>query len=151
MFRFVRAMAAAAAVAAIVSAAPAVAQVAGKQVIVPPGGRGGGVLSPAIRIGDLVFASGQLGGAADSTVEAQTTTALTTMKTVLEAAGTTMEHVAKCTVFLTDVKEFGKMNEAYGKFFPPDKGPPARSTVVVAALVRATAKVEIECIASMPK
>ena len=151
MFRFVRAMAAAAAVAAIESAAPAVAQVAGKQVIVPPGGRGGGVLSPAIRIGDLVFASGQLGGAADSTVEAQTTTALTTMKTVLEAAGTTMEHVAKCTVFLTDVKEFGKMNEAYGKFFPPDKGPPARSTVVVAALVRATAKVEIECIASMPK
>ena len=151
MFRVVRTLQALAAVAVLSAAGSLGAQVAGKQVIVPPGGRGGGVLSPAIRVGDLVFASGQLGAAADSTVEAQTTTALTTMKTVLEAAGTSMEHVAKCTVFLTDVKEFGKMNEAYGKFFPPDKGPPARSTVVVAALVRASAKVEIECIAAMPK
>jgi 2-iminobutanoate/2-iminopropanoate deaminase len=126
------------------------AQQPARQVIVAPGGRAGGMLSPAIKVGNLVFASGQLGGAADTTIEAQTTTALTTMKTLFEAAGTNMDNVVKCTVFLTDVKEFGKMNEAYARFFPADKGAPARSTVVVAALVRATAKVEIECIAAMP-
>ena len=129
-------------------AAPLEAQ-GGKQVINPSGR--GGVLSPAIRVGNLVFSSGQLGAATDTTIEAQTASALTNVKNVLEAAGTNMDNVAKCTVFLVDVKDFAKMNESYGKFFPSDKGPPARSTVVVAALVRAGAKVEIECIAAMPK
>jgi enamine deaminase RidA (YjgF/YER057c/UK114 family) len=57
-----------------------------------------------------------------------------------------MANVLKCTVFLTDVKEFQGMNSAYTQAFP--KEPPARSTVVVAALVSAAAKVEIECIAT---
>jgi 2-iminobutanoate/2-iminopropanoate deaminase len=131
--------------------APLLAQQGGKQVIIPPGGRGGGMLSPGIRVGDLVFSSGQLGAAADSTIEAQTTTALNTVKGVFEAAGTTIDNTVKCTVFLVDVKDFAKMNESYTKFFPADKGPPARTTVVVAALVRATAKVEIECVAAMPR
>lgn len=135
----------------IAVAATVHAQQSGKQVINPPGGGRSGVLSQAIRVGDLVFASGQLGARADSTIEAQTTSALTSLKGVLETAGTNMDNVVKCTVFLTDVKDFAKMNEAYGKFFPGDKGPPARSTVVVAALVRADAKIEIECIAAMPK
>ena len=127
------------------------AQQAGKQVIIPPGGRGGGMLSPGIRAGDLVFSSGQLGAAADSTVDAQTTTALNTVKGVFEAAGTSMDNAVKCTVYLVDVKDFAKMNESYTKFFPADRGPPARTTVVVAALVRATAKVEIECVAVIPR
>jgi reactive intermediate/imine deaminase len=122
-----------------------------KQVIALPGGRGGGVLSPAVRAGDLIFVSGQTPSRADSTIDAQTTTELTKIKTLLEAAGTSMENVLKCQVFITDGAEFAKMNEAYGKFFPSDKGPPARTTVVVAALVSAGAKVEIECIATMPK
>ncbi len=134
--------------AAIVLAAPAYAQ---KQIITLPGGRGGGMLSPATRIGDLVFVSGQTPARTDSTMDAQTTTELTKIKTLLEAAGTTMENVVKCQVFITDGTEFAKMNEAYAKFFPSDKGPPARTTVVVAALVSAGAKVEIECIAAMPK
>jgi enamine deaminase RidA (YjgF/YER057c/UK114 family) len=134
--------------AAVALATPAHAQ---KQVITLPGGRGGGVLSPATRVGDLVFVSGQTPARADSTIDAQTTTELTKIKTLLEAAGTTMENVLKCQVFITDGTEFAKMNEAYGKFFPSDKGPPARTTVVVAALVSAGAKVEIECIAAMPK
>jgi 2-iminobutanoate/2-iminopropanoate deaminase len=129
-------------------ATPAFAQ---KQVITPPGGRGGGMLSPATRVGDLVFVSGQTPSRADSTIDAQTTTELTKIKTILEAAGTTMDNVLKCQVFLTDGTDFAKMNEAYAKFFPSDKGPPARTTVVVAALVSAGAKVEIECIAAMPK
>jgi 2-iminobutanoate/2-iminopropanoate deaminase len=137
-------------VAAILAfATPALAQ---KQVIVPPGGRGGGTLSPAVRVGDLVFVSGQGGGRADSTIDAQTTTELTKIQTILQAAGTSMDNVVKCQVFMTNATEFAKMNEAYVKFFPPDKGPPARTTVVVAALVGgANAKVEIECIAAMPK
>ena len=128
---------------------PALAQ---KQVIVPPGGRGGGTLSPAVRIGDLVFVSGQGGARTDSTIDMQTTTELTKIQTILTAAGTTMENVVKCQVFLTNAAEFQGMNAAYQKFFPSDKGPPARTTVVVAALVGgATAKVEIECTAAMPK
>ena len=54
-----------------------------------------------------------------------------------------------CTVFLTDVKDFSGMNSVYSTFFP--KEPPARSTVVVAALVSAAAKVEMECIAAVVK
>jgi 2-iminobutanoate/2-iminopropanoate deaminase len=57
----------------------------------------------------------------------------------------------KCTVFLTDMKEFAKMNEAYRAFFSAAKDPPGRSAVAVVALARPTAKVEIECIAAMPK
>jgi 2-iminobutanoate/2-iminopropanoate deaminase len=133
---------------ALAVATPAFAQ---KQVVTLPGGRGGGMLSAATRVGDLVFVSGQTPARTDSTMDAQTTTELTKIKTILEAAGTTMENVLKCQVFITDGAEFAKMNEAYAKFFPSDKGPPARTTVVVAALVSPGAKVEIECIAAMPK
>ena len=109
------------------------------------------MLTPAIRVGNMVFASGQLGlrrDAPDSTVQGQTRVALENLKKVFEAAGTTMAHAAKCTVFLIDVKDFAGMNQVYREFFPDS--PPARSTVVVAALVVAGAKVEIECMAAMP-
>ncbi len=135
-------------IAALLIAAPAFAQ---KQIITLPGGRGGGMLSAATRVGDLVFVSGQTPSRADSTMDAQTTTELTKIENILKAAGTSMDNVLKCQVFITDAAEFAKMNEAYAKFFPSDKGPPARTTVVVAALVSAGAKVEIECIATMPK
>jgi 2-iminobutanoate/2-iminopropanoate deaminase len=130
--------------------ATAIAQ--GKQVIIPEGQRAGGVLSPAIRVGDIVYASGQLGlnrQAPDSTIEGQTRVTLENTKRVLEAAGTTMDNVVKCTVFLTRASDFGGMNQVYREFFPKD--PPARSTVVVAALVVPAAIVEIECMAVMPK
>jgi 2-iminobutanoate/2-iminopropanoate deaminase len=124
------------------------AQAAAKQVI----GNSTATLSPAVRIGDLVFTSGQLGisrSAPDSTIQGQTKLALDNVKGVLESAGTNMANVVKCTVFLVDVKDFGGMNQAYSAAFPKD--PPARSTVVVAALVSAAAKVEVECVAAMPK
>jgi 2-iminobutanoate/2-iminopropanoate deaminase len=105
-------------------------------------------LSPAIRVGDLLFLSGKLPGrGADSTIESQTTSALEAMNPVLTQAGTTKDHIVKCTVFLVDVKDFAGMNKSYAAFFPKD--PPARSTVVVAALVSPGAKLEVECIASM--
>ena len=121
-----------------------------KQVIVVPGVNRNPNLSSAIRVGDLLFISGQLGGN-DSTIEGQTMQALENMKKVLDAAGTTVDNVVKCTVFLTDMKEFAKMNEAYRAFFSAAKDPPGRSAVAVVALARPTAKVEIECIAAMPK
>jgi 2-iminobutanoate/2-iminopropanoate deaminase len=74
--------------------------------------------------------------------------ALESTKKVFEAAGTTMANAVKCTVFLIDVKDFAGMNSVYREFFPV--APPARSTVVVAALVSQGAKVEIECFAAIP-
>ena len=122
-------------------ASPATAQGGGKTVI----GNSTATLSPATRIGDLIFVSGQLGGR-DSTIQGQTTNALNSIKTILEGAGSSMMNVAKCTVFLVDIKDFPGMNQSYTAAFP--KEPPARSTVIVAALVVATGKVEIECIAN---
>lgn len=111
-------------------------------------GRSTATLTDAIRVGNMVYASGQLGGRADTTIEMQTRTALENTKRVLEAAGTSMENVVKCTVFLVDVADFSGMNSAYRQFWP--SAPPARSTVVVKALVVPSAKVEIECMAAMP-
>lgn len=106
-------------------------------------------LSPGVRVGDLLFLSGQLPGRdADSTIESQTKSALERMNPILVAAGTSKEQIVKCTVFLVDVKDFQGMNRAYAQFF--SKEPPARSTVVVAALV-SPAKLEVECIAWIPK
>jgi 2-iminobutanoate/2-iminopropanoate deaminase len=132
--------------------APAPALASGKQVINMGAANPNAVLSPAIRVGDVVYASGQLGlsrQAPDSTIEGQTRLSLDNTKRVLEAAGTTIENVVKCTVFLTRASDFQGMNRVYREFFPKD--PPARSTVVVAALVVPAAVVEIECMAVMPK
>jgi 2-iminobutanoate/2-iminopropanoate deaminase len=106
-------------------------------------------LSPGVRVGDLLYLSGQLPGRdADSTIESQTKSALERMNPILTQAGTSKDNIVKCTVFLVDVKDFGGMNKAYSAFFT--KEPPARSTIVVAALV-APGKLEIECIAAIPK
>ena len=119
-----------------------------REVIPVPNKPNSPTLSQGIRVGNIVYASGQLGNRADTTIGGQTKTALEETKKVFEAAGTNMAHALKCTVFLVDVKDFGGMNAAYREFFPTN--PPARSTVVVAALVVPGAKVEIECLAVMP-
>jgi 2-iminobutanoate/2-iminopropanoate deaminase len=123
-----------------------------RQPVVPQGMSASATLTPGIRHGDVIYTSGQLGvsrDAPDSTIQGQTKKSLENVKAVVEAAGSTMANVLKCTVFLVDVKDFAGMNSVYTSFFP--KEPPARSTVVVAALVSAAAKVEIECIAAIPK
>ena len=78
----------------------------------------------------------------------QTRSTLNNVKSTLELAGTTMQNAVKCTVFLIDGADFRGMNEAYAEFWPV--APPARSTVIVKALVVPNAKLEIECIAVMP-
>lgn len=112
----------------------------------------GGNLSSAIRVGDIVYASGQLGMSRqnpDSTIQGQTRLALENTKRVLESAGASIANTVKCTVFLTRASDFQGMNQVYREFFP--QNPPARSTVVVAALVVPNAIVEIECMAVVPK
>jgi reactive intermediate/imine deaminase len=114
-----------------------------------------GVLSTGVRVGDMVYLSGVLGtkagggGLADGGIEGQTRQALENVKASLALAGGSMEDVAKCTVFLADVKDFQAMNQVYREFFPKD--PPARSTVAVAALVVPNALIEIECMAAARK
>jgi 2-iminobutanoate/2-iminopropanoate deaminase len=123
-----------------------------RQTVVPQGMNASATLTPGIRVGDILYTSGQLGMSRDmpdSTIQTQTKKVMENIKAVVEAGGSTMANVLKCTVFLTDVKDFGGMNSVYSTFFP--KEPPARSTVVVAALVSAAAKVEIECIAAVVK
>ena len=133
----------------------ATASLAQKQVIAAPNARPGGVLSPAVRVGDIVFLSGSLGtkpgggGLADGGIEGQTRQALENVKASATLAGVTMADVAKCTVFLTDVANFQAMNGVYREFFPTD--PPARTTVAVAGLVVQGALIEIECIAAAKK
>jgi 2-iminobutanoate/2-iminopropanoate deaminase len=130
-------------------ALPAVAG-AQKAVVIPQGTNPSAMLSAGVRVGDLLYLSGQLPGRdADSTIESQTKSALERMNPILAAANTTKENIVKCTVFLVDVKDFQGMNRAYTQYFT--KEPPARSTVVVAALVTPGAKLEVECIAAVPK
>jgi 2-iminobutanoate/2-iminopropanoate deaminase len=144
-------MAALFSVLALSSASSAQAQAAGRQTVVGEGQRISATLSPGIRVGNLLWASGQLGTSpTDTTIAGQTTRALESTEKVFKAAGTTLAAAAtKCTVFLTDVKDFQGMNSAYTKFFPSN--PPARSTVVIAALVVPGAKVEIECQGVIPQ
>lgn len=133
---------------AAVILAPAMAD-AQKQPIVPTGQTPSATLTPGIRSGDVIYVSGQLGvsrEAPDSTIEGQTKRALENVQRVVEAGGGSMATVLKCTVFLIDVKDFAGMNSVYRQAFPSE--PPARSTVVVAALVSPAARIEIECVAA---
>jgi 2-iminobutanoate/2-iminopropanoate deaminase len=138
--------------ASVIATSTAFAQ---KQVINPPNARPGGVLSTAVKVGDIVFLSGALGtkpgggGLAEGGIQGQTRQALENIKASATLAGVTMEDMVKCTVFLTDVADFQAMNQVYREFFPAN--PPARSTVAVAGLVVQGAVIEIECIAAAKK
>lgn len=109
-----------------------------------------GIFSPAIISGDLVFTSGQIGvdpktgQIVEGGIEAQTEQVFRNLTAVLEASGSSIDHVLKATVFLADMNDYNTMNELYKKHFKGD--PPARSTVQVARLPR-DAKIEIEVVA----
>lgn len=111
-----------------------------------------GPYSQAIRVGNLVFVSGQLpidpatGSFAEGGIKELTSQRLTNISSILKEAGTDMSHVVKTTVFLTDMNDFAAMNEVYATFF---KEPfPARSAVAIKTLPK-NAIVEIECIAEV--
>ncbi len=88
-------------------------------------------------------ASGELRGSGDVTAQAEQV--LTNLAAVLHAAGTSLARVVKCTVYLADMNDFGKVNEVYGRYFEGSE-PPARATVQVSRLPK-DALVEIDCVA----
>lgn len=109
-----------------------------------------GPYSQAIDLGSIVITSGQLPldpatGAFPEGIKEQTRQSLTNVKSILEAAGLSMDSVVKTTVFLSDMNNFGAMNEVYATFFT-EGSYPARSAVEVARLPK-DALVEIEVIA----
>jgi reactive intermediate/imine deaminase len=106
--------------------------------------------SEAVRVGDILYLSGQVGTIPGTTelvpggIRAETRQTLENIKVILERNGSTLNRVFKCTVFLADIKEWPAMNEVYRTYFP--KAPPARSAMAASGLAL-KARVEIECIA----
>jgi 2-iminobutanoate/2-iminopropanoate deaminase len=112
-----------------------------------------GPYSPGTAFDRLVFVSGQAGrdpksGLTAADVEAQTEQTLRNIETILKAAGTDLQHVLRCGVFLMDMNEFPKMNAVYERIFAGHK--PARTTVQVTGLPGDNLRVEIDCIAVLP-
>jgi reactive intermediate/imine deaminase len=105
--------------------------------------------TPAVRVGNMLYLSGQIGTKDGKIVPggigAETKQTLQNIKDVLEKAGSDMEHVVKCTVFLADMKEWPAMNDVYRTMFTAGKFP-ARSAFGATGLAL-DARTEIECIA----
>jgi 2-iminobutanoate/2-iminopropanoate deaminase len=105
----------------------------------------------AVPAGELVFLSGQIpldpatGNIVAGDIVDQTERVMKNLEAVLAAADLGFEHVVKTTILLTDLADFSKVNESYGRFFPAN--PPARACFQVSALPRG-ARVEIEAIAA---
>jgi 2-iminobutanoate/2-iminopropanoate deaminase len=113
-----------------------------------------GPYSPGMGFERLVFVSGQ--GATDpatgklvgGTVEQQTAQCLKNVRAILQAAGSDLQHVLRCGVFLVDMREFQNMNAAYQRAFGDHR--PARTTVQVARLPGKGLRVEIDAIGYVP-
>ena len=111
-----------------------------------------GPYSQAVRVGNLVYTSGQIpinpatGVFAEGGIKEQTRQSLLNVKAILEAAGLTMSDVVKTTVFMADMNDFADMNAVYAEFFSEPY--PARSAVAVKALPKG-ALVEIEVVAGV--
>lgn len=110
-----------------------------------------GPYSQVVQCGELLFLAGQVpltagsGPLNDGDIVAQTKQVLNNLKAVLEAAGCTMDHIVKTTIFLADLGDFEAVNKVYAEYFREPY--PARSTVQVAKLPRG-ARLEIDAIAS---
>lgn len=106
--------------------------------------------SDAVRTGNLLFVSGQVGvrdGKVVEGIEEQTRATLDNIRAVLECAGATLEDVVKVTVFISDMSLWPKMNEVYAQYFPDE--PPARSALGVNGLALPGLLVEMECVAEV--
>jgi 2-iminobutanoate/2-iminopropanoate deaminase len=108
-----------------------------------------GPYSQAIKVGNTLYVAGQVGftteGKLDtSSVENECRQAINNVKAIVEAAGMNMQQVVKATLYVKDLKNFSKINEVYGTYFP--QNPPARETVQIAALPKG-ANFEISVIA----
>jgi reactive intermediate/imine deaminase len=106
--------------------------------------------SEAVRVGEILYLSGQIGNLPGTTelvpggIAEETRQTLENIRAVLERHGSSLDRIVKCTVFLVDIDEWPRMNEVYVTFFGEDK--PARSAVAGSGLALG-ASVEIDCIA----
>jgi 2-iminobutanoate/2-iminopropanoate deaminase len=113
-----------------------------------------GPYSPGMMLDRLVFVSGQgatdpsTGALAGADVETQTAQCLRNLQAILHAAGSDLQYVLRCGVFLLDMREFEQMNGVYARVFGSHR--PARTTVQAAGLPGAGLRVEIDCIAYVP-
>jgi 2-iminobutanoate/2-iminopropanoate deaminase len=113
-----------------------------------------GPYSPATVFERLVFVSGQgardprTGRLAGADVDTQTEQCLKNVEAILIAAGSSLQHVLRCGVFLIDINEFARMNDVYARMFGDHR--PARTTIQAAALPSEGLRVEIDCIAYIP-
>jgi len=113
-----------------------------------------GPYSPAVVFDRLVFVAGQ-GARTSNThelagmdIETQTEQCLRNVETILQACGSSLQHVLKASVFLIDMSEFTRMNAVYARMFGDHR--PARTTIQAAALPAQGLRVEIDCIAYIP-
>ena len=110
-----------------------------------------GPYSQGIKIGDMIFTSGQIPvnpstGEIVTEIKAATRQSLENVKAILEQAGSSLEKVVKVVVFIKDMNDFAEVNEVYGQYFT--ENPPARSCVEVARLPK-DCVIEIEAIATI--
>jgi 2-iminobutanoate/2-iminopropanoate deaminase len=109
-----------------------------------------GPYSQAVQKNGMTFLSGQIpldpktGALVEGDIGIQTEQVMKNLGAVLDAAGLTFSNVVRCTIYLMDLSDFGRVNEIYGRYFPSN--PPARATVQVAGLPKG-ARVEIDAIA----
>jgi len=112
-----------------------------------------GPYSQAIKANNTLYVSGQIpinretGELISDSIEAETAQVMTNLQFILEEAGLTFDHVVKCSIFISDMSDFSKINEVYGRSF--NETPPARETVEVRGLPKGV-NVEISCIAIFP-
>lgn len=111
-----------------------------------------GPYNQAVRIGDMLFISGQIcidpvtGKLSNRDIQEETHQVMHNLRAILEASDMTFHHVVKTTIFITDMNRFSEVNEIYGKYFDSNSTFPARETVQVSALPKFV-NVEISMIA----
>ena len=122
--------------------------------ILPQGLTANPAFSPGVRVGEFLFVSGQAAADNDGNTvgvgdcEAQTRHVMSRIRAIVEAAGASLSDVVKITTFLTDVNDYAAFGKVRSETFP--SSPPARSTVIVAALVRPEFLVEVEAVVHIP-
>ncbi len=117
-----------------------------------PGTPVAGPYTPGVKVGNLIFVSGQGPAAGTTDIKEQTLTTLENVKKILEVAGSKVSKIVKVSVFLKNIKDFGKMNRTYRKFLENngvDERFPARTTVEVANLPAEGMLIEIDAIAEI--
>jgi 2-iminobutanoate/2-iminopropanoate deaminase len=120
-----------------------------REVIQPAGTTPGGILSPGIRVGDLLWTAGNTGrnpetGVTPDDIQGQTRQTLENLKRVVEAAGSSFANVVKVNIYLTDIADRPAVNEIYKEYFP--ENPPGRTCIGNAGFDGNT-RIEIEMVA----